>query len=130
MLGHPLTDQQVILALDVLDNRLVHLVATDTDRFRVNDAGQGNNRHLGGAAADIDDHVAACLGNRKPGADCSRHRLFNKVDLAGAGRFGRFLDRPLFHLGNARRNADNNAGTDKGLAVVDLVNESTGASPR
>ena len=57
-LGGALADQQVVLALDVGDDRLVHLVARDADRLRHHDAGQRDDGDLGGAAADVDDHVA------------------------------------------------------------------------
>jgi hypothetical protein len=57
-LGGLLADQQVVLALHVLDDRLVHLVAADADDLRVDDAGEGDHGDLGGAAADVDDHVA------------------------------------------------------------------------
>ena len=43
-----------------------------------------DHRDLGGAAADIDDHVAGRLGDRQPGADRRRHRLLDQVDFARA----------------------------------------------
>jgi rod shape-determining protein MreB len=52
-------------------------------------------------AADIDNHVGGRLSNRQTGADCSRHGLLDQINLAGPGRFGRFLDGPLLDLGNA-----------------------------
>ena len=40
---------------------------------------------LGGAAADVDDHVAGGLVDRQPGADRGGHRLLDDVDPARAG---------------------------------------------
>ena len=54
-------DQQVVFALKVLHDGVVHFVAGDADRTRVNDAGEGDDGDVGGAAADIDDHVAATV---------------------------------------------------------------------
>ena len=54
-----LPDEQVILPLDVLDDGLVDPVARDPDGIAVDNAGEADDRHFGGAAAYIDDHVAA-----------------------------------------------------------------------
>src|ERR1044072_1777821 len=39
------------------------------DRLRGDDPAQRDDGHLGGAATDVDDHVAGRLADRKPGAD-------------------------------------------------------------
>src|SRR5262249_37970706 len=44
-------------------------------------------------------------------------------DLAGACRFGRLLHRALLHLGDAERNADDDARPHQCLAVVNLLDE-------
>src|SRR3546814_5815240 len=64
-LGRAFTDQEVMVAADVGDDRLVQLVTTDAHRARVHDAAQREHRHLGGAAADVDDHGAGRLGHRQ-----------------------------------------------------------------
>src|SRR5437899_5160808 len=78
----PLPDQEVVLPLDVLDDRLVHLVAPDAHGLGEHDARERDDRHLRGAAPDVDHHVAGRLGDGQPGADRGRHRLFDEVDLA------------------------------------------------
>ena len=62
-LGGLLADGQVVLALHVRDDGFVHLVAADAHALRVDDAGQRDDGDLGRAAADVDDHVAARLGD-------------------------------------------------------------------
>ena len=52
------------------------------------DAGQRDDRDLGGAAADVDDHVAGRRLDRKPHADGRGHRLGHHEDLLGAGGLG------------------------------------------
>src|SRR5208283_4687645 len=124
-LGSALADEQIVLALDVLDDRFIHLVARDPHRARKDDASQRNDGDLGGAAADIDNHVAGRLGNWQPGADRSRHRLFNQVNLARARRLGRFAHGALLDRGDAERHADDDtrARTHERLARVNLLDE-------
>ncbi len=57
-LGRGLADQKVMVAAHVGDDGFVHLVAADADRTRIDDARQGQDGDLGGAAADVDDHRA------------------------------------------------------------------------
>ena len=86
LLGRLLADQQLVLALDVIHDRLVELVAADADRLRDDDPAERDHRDLAGAAADVDDHRAGRLADRKPGADRGRHRLLDQVGLPGARR--------------------------------------------
>src|SRR5437763_4767734 len=85
LLGGLLPDHQLVLALDVADDRLVELVAADADRLGDDDAAKRYHRHLTGAAADVDHHVAGRLAYGEPGADRGGHRLLDQVRLAGAG---------------------------------------------
>src|SRR5207249_11095928 len=119
----PLPDQEVVLPLDVLDDRLVHLVAPDAHGLGEHDARERDDRHLRGAAPDVDHHVAGRLGDGQPGADRGRHRLFDEVDLARTSGLGRLAHRPLLHLGDAERHADDDARPDERLPVVDLLDE-------
>ena len=117
-LGRLLADGEVVLALQVRDDRLVHLVAADAHALRVDDAGERDDGDLGGAAADVDDHVAGGLGDGQPGADGRRHRLLDQVDLARAGALGALLDGALLDLGDAEGDADDDARLDQRAAVV------------
>jgi hypothetical protein len=57
-------------------------------------------------------------------ANCAGHRLLDQARLARAGTHSRFLDRAFFHIGDAARNAENNATV--GTAVpVGLGEEAT-----
>ena len=109
LLGGLLADQQLVLALDVVDDRLVHLVAADAQRLRDDDPAERDHGDLGRAAADVDDHVPGRLGDRQPGADRGGHRLLDQVRLARAGGQRRLLDRALLDAGDARRDADDDA---------------------
>src|SRR5205085_4381282 len=118
-----LADEEVVLALDVLRDGLVHLVAGDAHRPRVDDAGQRYDGDVGGAAADVHDHVAVRLRDGEAGADGRAHRLLDQVDFAGLGAVGRVLDGAALDLRDLRGDADDDAGADPGLAVVGLSDE-------
>src|SRR6185295_14983088 len=109
LLGRLLPDHQLVLALDVIDDGLVELVAADADRLRHDDAAERDHRNLARAAADVDDHVAGGLANREPGADRGRHRLLDEVRLARAGREAGLLHSALLHPRDARGDADHHA---------------------
>src|SRR5208337_268047 len=118
-----LADQEIVSTLDILQNGFVHLVATHPHRFGIDDARQGDDRHFGGAAADVHHHVADGLGDGQPGADGRGHRLLDEIDFPGPGRFRRLPHRPLFHRGDTRGDADDDAGPDQRAAVVYLADE-------
>src|SRR5262249_13862969 len=123
----PLADEQVVLALDVLDDGLVHLVTGHADRARKHDTAQRDDGDLGGAAADVDDHVTGRLGDRKAGADRRRHRLFDQIDFARPGRFCRFAHRAFLDRGNSEGYADHDPRTrpHQSFARVCLLDEVT-----
>src|SRR5947207_12480014 len=95
LLGRLLTDEQLVLRLDVLDDRLVHLVAADAHALADDDAAERDDRDLGRAAPDVDNHVPRRLGDREPGADRGRHQLFDQVGLPGTGGERGLLDGAL-----------------------------------
>ena len=51
-----------------------------------------------GAAADIDDHGAGCVGDRQAGTDGGGHRFLDQEYLAGAGAERGFADGAAFDL--------------------------------
>ena len=122
-LGRALADEQVVLAADELRDRLVHRVAGHAHRLAVDDAGQRDDRDVGGAAADVDDHVARGFGDRQAGADRRRHPLLDEVHLARLGAVGAVLHGAALDLGDLRRHADDDARADEPLAAVRLLDE-------
>src|ERR1039458_2095406 len=63
---------EVVFALEELHDGFVHLVAGHAHGARVDDAGERDDGHVGGAAADIHHHVAERLRDGQPGADGDR----------------------------------------------------------
>src|SRR5919197_146009 len=122
LLGGLRPDQQLVLALGVVDDRLVELVAADPDRLRDHDAAERDDGDLGGAASDVDHHVPGGLADGKPGADGGRHRLLDQVGLTGPGREARLFDGSLLDAGYARRNTDDDAGV-RPAVLVHLLDE-------
>ena len=108
--------------LDVVDDRLVHLVAADAEALRDDDAAERDDCDLARAAADVDDHVPGRLGDGQPGADRGRHRLLDQVGLARAGGERRLLDGALLDAGHARGDADDDARVREAV-LVHLLDE-------
>src|SRR5271166_7037455 len=123
LLGGAFADQQVVLALQVIHDGLVHLITRHAHRARVDDAAERDHGDVSGAAADIDHHVAARLRDGQARADGGDHRLFHQVHLAGLGAIGRVHDRALFYLRDLRRHADDDARMHQHLAVVRFLDE-------
>ena len=95
LLGRALADGDAVLAPDVGLDGGVHVEAADADRLQRDDAAQGDDGGLAGAAADVHDHVAERLADRQAGADGCGHRLVDEVGVGRAGPTGRLLDGPL-----------------------------------
>ena len=103
----------------------VHAVARKAKARGRHDAAQGDDGHLGGAAADVDDHRACRFGDGQIGAHRRSHRLFDKVRLAGTRLDGGLEDGALLDGRGAAGNADDNArlGLPRVLADRRLVDE-------
>jgi hypothetical protein len=52
--------------LHVVDDRVVHLVAADADRLPDDHPAEGDDRDLGRAAADVDDHARDRVATGRP----------------------------------------------------------------
>jgi hypothetical protein len=105
-LSSSLTDQYVVLAADVTNNRLVKLIAGDLDRFGNDNAVQRNNRNIGSTAADINDHMTVGHRDIDSCAQGCRNRLFDQIRAFGAGLYGRIPYGTGFHLRDTAGNAD------------------------
>ncbi len=109
LLGGALADQHVVDALHVADDRLVELVAGDADRLGAHDAAERDDRDLGRAATDVDDHRAGRLLDRQSRADRCRHRLLDEERLTRARLHRRLEHRALLDLGDAGGHAHDHA---------------------
>ena len=123
LLGGSLTDQQIVFPFQVIHDSFVHLISGHAHGTRVNDAAQRNHRNVRCAAANVDHHVAAGLGDGQSGADRRYHGLLDQMHFAGLGAIGRIHDRAFFHLRNLRRDTNHDARMHQHLAVVRLLNE-------
>ena len=112
-----------MVAADIRNDGVVHLVAADPDRTGVNNAAERDHGYFGSTAADIDHHAAGRFGYRQTGTDRRSHRFFNQTDFDGARRFGRFLNSASFHRRGAGRNADDNHRRGKRTAVVHFTDK-------
>ena len=106
ILSGSLTDKEVIFLLDVGDDGLIKIVARNTAGIRRDNAAKRYNSHLGGAAADIDDHAAGRFADGETRADSRRHGLLDKADVVGACALCGVVDSLALNLGDARGDAD------------------------
>src|SRR5271169_2388204 len=86
-LGAAFANEEIMVAPDIGDDRLIHLTSSDPYRSAIDNAAEGQHRNLGRSAPDIDDHRTRRFGHRKTGADRGRHRFFDKKDPPGARAF-------------------------------------------
>ena len=123
MLGCALTDQQVVLAFDVLRNRFIHLISGDLVRTAMNHTREGDNGDFGGSSADIHNHVSRGLRHGQTCADRRRHRLLDQMSFAGFRTIGRILHRSLFNLGDSRWDSNDDSRMHEYFPAVRLLNE-------
>ena len=122
--GSAFADEQVLLTAQVADDGLVHAVAADTDRAGVDDVSERKDGNLGGATADIDDHVAGRIGDGHAGADGGGDRLGDQTRATGTGRQDRLADGAFFNGCGAVRHADDDLRLlREWRAFVDLADE-------
>ena len=111
------------MAAQVGDDRLVHAVTADADRAGVDDVTKREHRDFGGAAADVDDHVARGVGDGHARADGGGDGFSNETRTAGTRRQNRLANGALFHWGGAMGHADDDLGFGKCGAFVDFADE-------
>ena len=88
-----------MLAAHVLLDVGSEVVAGNLDGVIGHDATQRDNGYLGGAATYVDNHVAFGSLNVDAYAECSSHRLEDKIDVATVGVFGRVAHGTQVDLG-------------------------------
>ena len=121
--GTGLTHQKIMIAPDIGDNGLIHLVAAHAHGTRINDTAQGQQRHLGGATAHIHYHGSRGFSHRQAGADGRRHRFLDQENLARARGLGRFLNGAALHRRGARRHADDDLRTGETAPFMSHADE-------
>ena len=111
------TNQYIIFAAHVTDDRLVELVTRDLGGARHNNAAKRKNGYVGGSTANVNNHVANGGIDVQPCANGGGNRLFDQVGLLRA-RFACGIQHCLFlYLGNARGNADHNVRLEKEISA-------------
>lgn len=95
----------------------------DADRLGSDDSAQRDDRDLGGAATDVDDHVAGGLVDRQPGTDGRGHGLLDDVHLACTGLRRCLDDGASLDPGDAGGHADDDSRAGQVTSLVDLQDE-------
>ena len=84
LLGGALADRDAVLAAHVAWIAASMSKRPDAHGFERDDAAERDHRDLGGAAADVDDHVAERLVDRQRRADRRGHRLLDAGSVCDA----------------------------------------------
>ena len=122
-LGAALADQKVVVAPDIGDHRLVHLVAADPHRARIDDAAQRETATsvVPPPISTTIEPVGSVTGSPAPIAAAIGSSIRNTRRAPCA--LGRFLDRAALDRGRARRDRDDHLGTGEATSIVDLADE-------
>ena len=123
LLRRALTDERVVLAAHIFDDRLVELVAGHAHGHRGDNVSQGDHSHFCRAAANIDDHAASGFCHRQSCANGSRHGFFNQFYIFGTSLTGRIFYSAAFYFRYTGGNTYDHAGTAKGTIVQRFANE-------
>ena len=118
-----LTDQQVMLAAQVIHDSFVHPVTTDTYRSSIHNVTQRQHRDFGCPAPDIDDHITCWIRNRHARTNCRGNRFGDQTRAARSSGQDGLPDRPFLNGGRAMWDADNDLGFGEGRPLRDLADE-------
>ena len=117
LLRRALTDERVVLAAHIFDDRLVELVARDLDRGGLDDAAERDDRDVGRAAADVSDQIAVRPADVETRADGRRDRLLDEEHALRTGLRAGVDDRTLLDLGDDRGHADDDVRLEQAEAL-------------
>ena len=126
LLGRNLPHLDVMLLAQVVLNVIGQLVPSRLDALLHHDTAQGDDGDLGGAASDIDHHVALRGLHVQADTEGGRHRLENKVDIASSRVLRGITDRTDFHFRTAGRDAHHQfevGGEEAAMTGVHLLDE-------
>ncbi len=101
-----------MFAAHIFHHGLVELVPGHLDGGGLHHASQGDDGDVGGAAADIYNHMAVRLHDVNARADGSGNGLFNQVHPPAARLYARIHHGALLHLGDAGGDADDDPGLE------------------
>eukprot|EP00043_Microstomoeca_roanoka_P023785 m.259418 g.259418 ORF g.259418 m.259418 type:complete len:316 (-) comp35303_c0_seq1:250-1197(-) len=121
-LSRGFTNEKVVIAANITDQRLVHLVSAHAHTGCEHNTRKRKHGYLGGTAAYINHHGALWLCHRQAGANCRGHRLINQIHLTGTSLFSRFLYGLALHRCGTTGYTHNNLRARK-RAVVDLLDK-------
>ena len=117
LLRRALTDERVVLAAHIFDDRLVELVARNLDRGGLDDAAERDDRDVGRAAADVNDQIAVRPADVETRADGRRNRLLDEEHALRTGLRAGVDDRTFLDLGDDRGHADDDVRLEQAEAL-------------
>ena len=97
-LSHALRNLHVVLTAHILLDVGCQIVTSDTDGVIAHNTAQRDDGDLGGATADINNHVALWGLDVDTNANGCCHRLKNEVNITTIGMLGRVANSTKLHL--------------------------------
>ena len=119
LLGRALADGDAVLRRTHVGlDRGVDVEGSHPNALQCDGTTEGDERGLGRAAADVDDHVANRLVDRQVGTDGRGHRLLDELGIGSTGAARRVGDRATLDLGDG-------GGTQMTARPVEAVDAGT-----
>jgi len=115
-------DQEVVVLLHVLDDRLIHLVPAHANGGFADDPRESDDRDFRRPAPDVDHHVPGGFVDRETHADGCGDGLGHQEDFPRTRMFRRITDGTLLHFRNSRRYADDDSRPDEPGQETVLLN--------
>src|SRR5512139_710834 len=79
-----LADKQIVFLLNILHNRVIHLVPSTPNRSAIDDPGERHHCYLCRSSTEIHYHAAHGLSDRQIRTNSGGYRLINEEDLGGS----------------------------------------------
>ncbi len=99
-----------MLTADVAGDHFIKVIAGNLQGGGHSHAVHAQHGDVGGAAADVHDHMAAGTPNVQTGTQTGSQRLLNQEHTPGTGFDGGVNDGTLLHLGHAGGHGDDHTG--------------------
>ena len=112
----------VVHLLQVDADGITDFIASDPHGFAENRSSKTQHRHLGGTAADINDHRSDRLRDRQTGTDGSGNGFIDEMNLTRTGHPG-FADGPALHTRHTTGNPNHQTRGHDAPAFIALGDE-------
>ena len=108
-----LTNQQIVLALHITNDRLIKIIAGHLYRSALHNAAQRNDSDVRGTAANINDHTTAGFANIQSRSHSCRNGFFDHMYTTGTHLITGIGKSLAFHFSDSAGNTNCHHGFDQ-----------------